>query len=346
MDIHPFNRQDIERISSYSNDAVGQDKGMDGILTETAPIYFVCGTPSDRYGFEYKALDGRHLPRPAAKHLDVDLSNKFPQRGVSTHCFRRDRVEERDAAIYIEYRWIHPNDTDHNRGAFIAVGCWVDTSLTIVQAVEALCRIGRIHDDLAARRDPDTDAFLPEFQLSAYTAPIGREICHLQLADVFSQAASGRGVYEGKFGSIVYTSEEIREGSLKRFYTPPEGANQGPSKPIVPSNQSWRAQLQDALQEAMREAPQSKQSLRRLLRLEEERARIIKAVSRSVDDGVRHSRTNGRGTAGVRRDSPDARVPRRETADPRWRITIRDIVLWVIGILFGVTVATVASLYV
>ncbi len=244
-----------------------------------SPALFVCGTPSDRYGFECRTLDGPQVPDGFARYLDDIPAEKFPKRGDATHFFFRDKDE--GWAMYAEYRSIHPNDADHNRGAFIAVGCWSNAALTPDQAMEALFRIEDVHRDLAERRDPDTDSFSPDFQLPEYAAPnlvvLDRDqVDRSRLADLFCQAAAGRGTYSGQSGSVTLTSKEVGQGLLAQFCAPPPEA-----EPAPPDPGSWQTRLDEVIRYGMDESLQTRQALRKLSKLEDQRAKVLKSLTRS-----------------------------------------------------------------
>ncbi len=246
----------------------------------TSPIFFVCGTPSDRYGFEYITLDGRQLPEQATKHLDTNRTEKNPQGKGATHFFYHDGRE--GWAIYAEYRSIHPKDTDYNRGAFIAVGCWSSTALAPDQAIEALLRIENIHRELKKKRHPDRDSFLPEFQLSAYVAPthvtmLGSEkVVRLRLAILFCQAIAGHGTYGDPFRNLILTSNETLQGSLARLCPP------APKIPDPPDTRNWGARLYKVAQDAPRTGPQIRRELQRLPK--DKFAKITKLLERIANE--------------------------------------------------------------
>ena len=214
-------------------------------MSADSPIFFVCGTPSDRYGFEYQSLDGRHLPRQLADYVDDIPKERFPEHGEATHIFRRVRKGELDGAIYAESRGIHPNDTEHNRGAYIVAGCWMQAPLTPTRAMEVLYRIEGIHDDLAARRNPRTGAFPPDFQLREYTAPQPSEARRDQLADLLRQAAAGNGACKESLRDLTRTSGEARQGALARLClllcALTSATEQAPRQPARPDERDRRA---------------------------------------------------------------------------------------------------------
>ena len=302
-------------------------------LTDDPPIFFVCGTPSDRHGFEYKALDGRRLPPRLARYVDAIPKEKFPKRGEATHTFRRIEEGELGGAIYAESRWIHPNDTDHNRGAYIAAGCWAEAPLSPTQAIEALHRIEDIHDDLAAHRDRGAEAFPPGFRLHAYTAPKPSAAHRGQLADLLYLAAAGIGPWEGKTGALVRTSEEIGQGSLARHCIHERTVAPAPMQPARPEDRSWQTRLHDVMQEAMSESPRTRQLLGKLSRLEEQRISIVKTLFRGVQQAPRRP-----GTRGGRSSSGSQGV----AGGAGRGLTSREIGLSAAGIILGIAVALAA----
>lgn len=309
---------------------MGENQGLGRNLKADSPIFFVCGTPSDRHGFEYKALDGREFPVQPEKYLDFIPKEKFPERGEATCILRRVKPEGRETAIYAECRRIHPNDTEQNRGAYIAAGCWVEAPITPTQAMDTLHRIDGIHDDLASHRNRVTETFPPDFQLRAYTAPGALGTRRDQLADLLYQAAAGIGVYEGKHGDLIQTSEEIRQGSLAGLCFFTATMDQAPLQQARPDDPGWRTRFHEVMQEAISAAPQTRRALRELSQLEEERSRIVKTLIRSVNEApwrpaARSSRSSGR-----HRGAPGSM---------RWKLTPREFAFSAAGAIFGISVA-------
>ena len=317
---------------------------MGRILTNYDPIFFVCGTPSDRFGFEYHAFDGLHLPSQAPNLLDVRLGEKFPKSGQETYYVRRTRSNDADVAIYVQYRWIHPNDAKHNRGAFIGVGCWISVPLTPAQAMEALHWISTIHEDLTAIRIPDTDSFPPDFRLSEYSPPRRSNMYRAQLSDVLCQAAAGSGKYQDKDTSVTLTTEEIRQGSLVELSRPSRPVVRAQEATTLPKGRSWRGRLGDVLQDAMREAPQTRNTLRKLLELEDEREKMISSLSRTFNERDGDSRMGRRAPDGVRRAEKGLPSILTRAIAARMRVRTRDLVIGGIGVFFAVA-AVVAAVF-
>ena len=311
-------------------------------LTTEPPIFFVCGTPSDRHGFDYIVLDGHHLPSSLslARCIDSLPKEKFPAHGMETHAVYRIETDGLRSAIYAEYRWIHPNDTEHNRGAYIAVGCWAKAPLTTAHATRALQRIKTVHDHLTSRRNPKTDTFPPDFQLRDYTAPTPTEgSCgQFQLVDLLCQAVAGNGAFAGPRERLIRTSDEIRQGFLEEFCVPAQSQNQAPPHPNFAGRRSWHAQLHDVLQDAMREAPRTSQAISRLSRLEEERTRIITALIQNTSETPRVLRQEMRRPPMVPQDALPMGDYGNLAAKIDWRFTTRDIVFSAIGIVFGLII--------
>ena len=250
--------------------------------------------------------------------------------------------------MYAEYRSIHPNDVDHNRGAFIAVGCWSNAALTPDRAMEALYRIEAVHRDLAEKRYPDTDSFLPDFQLRAYEAPNPAtvlepvEVDRMQLADLFCQAAAGRGTYGGHSGRLILTSNEIDQGSLARYCTPPPEARRVSAEPDSSDPESWQTRLYEVMRDAAHEAPQTRQALRRLSKLEEERAKAIKSLTRAANEALRRSRLGKAASTRSSRRASAAGTRRGTSTGPR--LTTREIVFFALGTTIGTAFTSAAIL--
>ena len=314
-----------------------------GNLKTSEPIFFVCGTPTDRYGFECKVLDGQRLPGQPGKYLDISRSEKFPQRGVATHCIRREETEEGDTAIYAEYRWIHPNDTEHNRGAFIAVGCWVSAPLTPFQAMKALHRIEQLHNDLAANLSAKNHAFLPDFRLNAYAAPACNELDHAQLAELLCRAADGKGVFERQYGIISKSTEEVQRGALARYLVKPGEGREG-GDATAGNDKNRQEYLQEVMQDLMSEVPQSRQMIGALLKLEEKRGVIIRALATSQSQAIQNRSRDERRSSTQSRSNPIAQRAVDDAYNLGRTISTRDIVFSAVGITLGVamTIAVIS----
>ena len=345
VDPHTRDRAILTRLPGGSLDTLAKDQAM-GSDDLKSPIFFVCGTPSDRYGFECITLDGRQFPDRPARYLDNVPAEKFPKRGDATHFFYRDGPE--GWAMYAEYRSIHPNDVDHNRGAFIAVGCWSNAALTPDRAMEALFRIEAVHRDLVERRHPDTDSFPPDFQLRAYAAPNPAtvldpvEVDRLRLADLFCQAAAGRGTYGGQSGALILTSNEVDQGSLARLCTPSPEARRASAEPAPPDPGSWQTRLYEVMRDAAHEAPQTRQALQRLSKLEDERAEVIKSLTRVANEALRRSRLGKAAPARSSRRASVAGMRRGVSTGPH--LTTREIVFFALGATIGTAVVSAAIL--
>ena len=261
-------------------------------MTVEPPLFFVCGTPRDRHGFECAALDGRREPEGLRERIDRDLKEQFPKSDESTHVLSRIPAGASEAAVfYAEYRRIEPNDKQHNRGAYIAAGFWAACPLTPAQAFDALDRIEAIHNDLAEKRDPGTNRFPRDFRIPEYTAPDLAENYRGQWVDLLCRTASGTGG-----GDLIQTSGQVGQGALADLLAKLAAAEAGPPRPSARDNRSPRLLLAGS-REALDEAPRTHRNLRKLERLEKERAKIIKALAQTALDTPR--RAPGAGAAPV-----------------------------------------------
>ena len=154
---------------------------------------------------------------------------KFPRPNEPTYALSRVPAEASEATVYSEYRCINPSDASYNRGAYIAVGCWVDSPLTPAKAVEVLDRIETIHSDLARKRNPETNAFPRDFRLDAYAAPGPAGNYRGQWTDLLCLAASGTGSR-----NYILTSGEIRQGAFEKLVAKTETVEAGPPPPPPP----------------------------------------------------------------------------------------------------------------
>lgn len=156
-------------------------------MTPAYPIVFVCGPIVDRYGFEHRIIGQNPLEEAKAGQLGQQMKEAIrsvdrerPAPGATLYRFGQwDGL-----GIYAELRGIRPNDTNHNRNAYIGVGFVHDYTLSEEQAVEWIRSVMRVHEDLAGWMEPETLRFRPEFRIQTYSAgqtapdgarPTGRE---------------------------------------------------------------------------------------------------------------------------------------------------------------------------
>ena len=139
--------------------------------TVSGPVLFVCGTPSDRGGFKWHALEGATLPTPVALRLDGPRDAPTPAPGERVHVFERVPAEKGGGALYKSCTGIQPSDTSGNRGAYITVGCWVGEPGDLGNTVELIHKIRQVERDLEEKRDPERHSFGHDFELTQYTMP-------------------------------------------------------------------------------------------------------------------------------------------------------------------------------
>ena len=139
---------------------------------------------------------------------------------------------------------------------------------------------------------PGTNRFPRDFRIPEYTAPDLAENYRGQWADMLGRAASGTGG-----GDLILTSGQVGQGALATLLANAAAAEAGPPRPSARDNRHRGASLLEALREALDEAPRTHRNLRKLERLEKERAKIIKALAQTAFDAPR--RAPGAGAAPV-----------------------------------------------
>lgn len=147
------------------NQSSRSDINRSGEEGEENAVFFVCGTPANKVGFEYACIDGHPLPGTPGTYLDRLQHHELSP--SATHVVRIETDTEGRFALYAEYRAIHPSDSASNRGAYIAAGFLSAEPLSIAAASTCLARVSDIHADLKLHR-PDNDAFRSDFQISQY----------------------------------------------------------------------------------------------------------------------------------------------------------------------------------
>ena len=126
--------------------------------------YYVCGTPSNKGGFQYSTSNGHALPGEPGTYLD-----RVPNDKLKEGDYRRiERFTHHDI-LYTSFTWyktIEPNDTEYNRGAYIGVGCLTSQPLEPAQSVAIATIIDLIQFYLAGQRD-HRNRFLPDFSMDS-----------------------------------------------------------------------------------------------------------------------------------------------------------------------------------
>lgn len=175
------------------------------------PVFFVCGTPSDKRGFEYAALGPGTLPGNPPAYLDRRLERRegvsYSIEVVSTGAVRM--------ALYTQCYPINPNDSRINRGAFYAVGFVCAETPELHVASSCIARVGQLATTLSAELGPE-NAFPQGFRFGAFargveTGGLVEQCSPLSRADLLVQAARRTGAFEHNdsltFGDADYSCE-------------------------------------------------------------------------------------------------------------------------------------------
>ncbi len=269
-----------------------------------SPVYFICGTPTDKNGFECITLDGQRFPDRYGRCLEVIPAREFSDQIGVRHLFHRQGDKEDGWAMYAEYRSIHPNDTDQNRGAYIAAGCWSSKPLFPEQLMSALKTISAVHRSLAEKRDPKTNSFPPKFRLHGYKYPHRAEkvssdqfdklewadiFKQVRLADLFSHATEGRGIFGNRSGYMIVTSDEVEQGELAQFYIHSPKAIRASVAP-APAESRRRQRSFELMPDTVHEAHQIRKLRQRLCKIEAEIAEVRDSLPRASNEATRRSR--------------------------------------------------------
>ena len=129
-------------------------------------VLFICGAPHDRIGFEWATLHGGYLPITIAEKLDgLGGADRPSNEGGMLHIFRRMP----DGVLYKAQKGINPSGDSSNRGAYIAVGCWLRESTGHIEDTARIFQeVLMIHEDLKVKRDPVSNKFDRDFDIRAY----------------------------------------------------------------------------------------------------------------------------------------------------------------------------------
>src|SRR5687767_3509669 len=109
--------------------------------------FFVCGTPSNNRGFELVELGPERLPGAPEAYLD-----KAPADAVESHRIESILVAGQRHVEYSRVLRINPNDSEANRGAYVAVGCLIGQRValhTVANCVDVVSELyGRVSSAL------------------------------------------------------------------------------------------------------------------------------------------------------------------------------------------------------
>lgn len=167
--------------------------------------FYVCGVISDRRGFEHVDLGPERLPGFPPQYLDVP-----PAGDRLSHGFERIDAGGSTFIKYARYRRIEPNDSESNRGAYVAVGFITARALPMHVAASCIDLASQIFGHLTAFLRPD-DRFASEFKLGNYghgggaiADLIDAKCSPLLLLDVLMQGMKGQGALGWKPGRPIF----------------------------------------------------------------------------------------------------------------------------------------------
>lgn len=127
-----------------------------------SPTYYICGTPSDKRGFQFTTNNGPVLPGKPGTYLD-----RVPSEALKSGDYRRiERVSLQNLTYtcLTWYKAIEPNDTVNNRGAYIGVGCITPTPINPAESLAIAAKINLIQYYLSSLRD-ENNRFPDDFSL-------------------------------------------------------------------------------------------------------------------------------------------------------------------------------------
>ena len=266
---------------------MGEDKELGGLLNKSNTIYFVFGPIRNNHGIDITVLDGRRLSKGIYDQLDIQKDDNYAHSENSIYRLIKFPRNGGDRVVYAEYRWISPNDSSYNRGAFIAAGCLVSGALDPIDAINAVQKIEMIHEDLAKLRCSHNNSFPTDFQLKDYNPPAFVEPdIQTQLAKLFLRCVDDKGkIFQNdqSISDISVTSEEILRGDLSKYLnTLGKTEEQTSRRDSAPNNQNWLIQFQHFIEVAKENFPQERIFLSKLVELEKERERIIETLDRNL----------------------------------------------------------------
>ena len=123
-------------------------------------VFFVCGTPSNKRGFEWSASTGKNLPGTPEKYLDRFDPEKM-ESGQSYVC-RTVSAGNTELSLLGIYEPIQPYDDTVNRGAFIASGVLTSAAVGLDEALYLFSTVTRLASALTSLRD-QSNAFPRDF---------------------------------------------------------------------------------------------------------------------------------------------------------------------------------------
>jgi hypothetical protein len=161
---------------------------------------------SDRHGFEYVELGPQRLPGAPASYLDVHPSGSADP----AHGFERLDIAGRALIRYSRYLRIKPNDSQTNRGAYLAAGFLAARALPLHVAANCMDLVSQVVGHLKGLLGPDNSVGR-DFRLGAYTfngdlsASVIESRCSpLLLLDVLMQGLNAQGSLSWKARKPIF----------------------------------------------------------------------------------------------------------------------------------------------
>lgn len=129
------------------------------------PLFFVCGTPSNKRGFEWTCAGDRRMPGEPSAYLDIFAPDQMAQ--GRTFVSKSLELDGNPYALVGLYQRINPNDSRTNRGAYVAAGALLDGPVRLDDGIAALCYAQQLLGRLDAYRD-GSNAFARGFELKDF----------------------------------------------------------------------------------------------------------------------------------------------------------------------------------
>lgn len=182
-----------------------------------SPVFFVCGTPSNRRGFEYVTDTGVKLPGEPSKYLDIfDVHTMSAGR---TYVCRDVLAGTRNYSAVTVYEKINPNDENSNRGAFIAAGFLICDAASLDDLLAWFCRLTEILGQLAGLRSRG-NAFPGTFLLAEFVFRQPRvQPPFVDFLEAQAQNAGGLPDRQSKSLSLFFNDASgARRGKVEHHY--------------------------------------------------------------------------------------------------------------------------------
>ena len=180
--------------------------------TQELLSFFVCGTPTDKGGFELVELGPSPLPGTPSHYLDRGLAH--PEQ--TTHDVQSLVVDGARYIRYVQSQPINPSDSASNRGAYLSVGFMSATVPTLHVAANCIAFVSETAGRVRAHLDANT-SFPPGFRLQqlSYGSPLTLDLfthfaSPLLLSDLLLQAANRKGQFDQGRESCLLTTREMQ----------------------------------------------------------------------------------------------------------------------------------------